>query len=76
MLIRPPSESEIRTALLRKISRFSRLTGMSRTAIGLAAVNDGAFVPDVEDGRNVTIGTYQRCLDWLDANWPTDKAVR
>lgn len=65
-----PTEDEIRSALIRRAEEFSRLTGMTKTDIGLQAVNDGAFLGQVEKDRNFGIKLYKRFMDWLDDHWP------
>jgi len=65
-----PSEQEIRDALVRRAETFTRLTGISRSEIGKRAINDGAFISQVGEGRNFTVGSYQRVMNWLDAHWP------
>jgi len=65
-----PTEQEIRDALIQRADEFSRQTGIPKTEIGKRAVNDGAFLGQVAEGRNFTINLYRRLMDWLDANWP------
>lgn len=67
-----PSEKAIRGALLARAHEFSRLTGMSAADIGKRAINDPAFLYQVEEGRNFTILTYRRFMAWLDKRWPAD----
>ncbi len=71
-----PNEQEIRDALIRRAEEFSRQTGMSKTEIGKRAVNDGAFLSQVAEGRNFTIRLYRRLMDWLDTNWPEPETRR
>jgi hypothetical protein len=71
-----PREQEIREALVRRAEEFSRQTGISKTEIGKRAVNDGAFLGQVAEGRNFTIKLYRRLMDWLDANWPEPEMRR
>jgi hypothetical protein len=71
-----PGEQEIRDALVRRAEEFSRQTGISKTEIGKRAVNDGAFIGQVAEGRNFTIKLYRRLMDWLDKNWPEPEARR
>jgi hypothetical protein len=65
-----PDEQDIRAALVRRAEEFSRKTGISKTEIGKRAVNDGAFIGQVAEGRNFTIRLYCRLMHWLDENWP------
>ena len=67
-----PKSSDLRAALKRRVDRFIKLTGRSRTDIGMGAVNDSAAVfRIVQDDSNFKIGTYERLMAWLDRNWPT-----
>lgn len=69
-----PSEAAIRESLLKRADAFNEATGMSRTDIGRAAVSDPAFLHQVAKGRNFTVGTYSKAMDWLDQNWPAKPA--
>lgn len=65
-----PTEEELRTALLGRAAEFSRLTGMTKTEIGLMSVNDPAFLGSIEKDRNFGIKLYARFMAWLDDHWP------
>lgn len=65
-----PSEADIRQALVSRADQFCEITGRTRSEIGKSAINDGAFISRAADGRNFTMDTYRRVMDWLDANWP------
>jgi hypothetical protein len=65
-----PTEAEIRSALIERAAVFCRLTGKSRSEIGLGALNDGAVITQIIGGRNFTMETYRKVMTWLDANWP------
>jgi len=67
-----PTERELRQAVLARVAEFCELTGMSRTEIGVRALNDSRFVHEVAE-RNFTVGLYGRLMDWLDANWPESR---
>ena len=66
-----PRAADIRAALLTRAEAFSRETGMPRTAIGREALNDTSFLSQVADGRNFTLRSYERVMDWLDTHQPT-----
>jgi hypothetical protein len=40
---------------------------MSKTQFGKVVMSDPRFVHDLVKGRNVTMATYKRVQDWLDA---------
>jgi hypothetical protein len=65
-----PSADEIRAALIKRAAEFCAATGMSKTALGKAAVNDPAFFAQVEDGRNFTNEMYRRAMAYMDAHPP------
>lgn len=65
-----PSAANIRAALLLRAASFRRKTGMPLSAIGKNAINDSAFLFAVAEGRNLTLRTYQRVMDWIDQNQP------
>lgn len=60
---------DVRQHLLRRADAFRKQFGMSFSAIGDAAIKDSKFLANVEKGENFTLKTYQRVLDWLDAEW-------
>lgn len=62
------TEDAIRRHLLARVNAFRERTGMSLSRISDEAVNDSKFLANVQRGDNFTIRTYQRVIDWLDAN--------
>jgi hypothetical protein len=72
-----PTADEIRTALIERAKLYAELTGMSLAAVGLAAVNDGAFIQDCEhNDRNFQIKSYGRLMGYLDDNWPKSDSTK
>jgi hypothetical protein len=65
-----PHETKIRSSLIDRTREFTRLTGMSISAVCREAVKDTSFIKEVERGLNFTVGKYQRVHSWLDKNWP------
>ena len=61
------SAADIRKALLDRARRHCKDHDTSLSAIGLAAVNDSKFLTRVESGFGFNITTYQKVMDWLDA---------
>lgn len=53
------------TALLARIKEFQIQTGISDTAIGLAAVNDGKFVSELRAGRRCWPETADKVLAYI-----------
>lgn len=70
-----PTGADIRAVLLWRAARFTEITGVAPAAIAKRSVNDPALLAQVARGRNFTVQTYQRVMDWLDANWPDGKAI-
>lgn len=65
-----PSEEELRSLLLKSAERFHRLTNMPRSEIGHQALNDPAFLTQVEEGRNFRVRTFDTFMRWLIDHWP------
>lgn len=57
----------IRDHLLARATAFSERTKMSFSAISKEAVADDRFLARARAGKNFTIETYQRVIDWIDA---------
>lgn len=60
-----PTETELRHGLLDLAKEFSTANGVPLTEIGKKAVNDSAILSRVEQGHNLTLGTYERIRAWL-----------
>lgn len=69
-----PTADAVRDALLRRADEFTKLTGVPRSAIGKQSINSPGLLSQVENGRNITFGTYERVMSWLDHNWPRASA--
>lgn len=52
--------------LSQQIDAFTARHGMSDTALGLAAVNDGKIVPRIRAGKNITLRTVQRLVAFME----------
>lgn len=57
----------MRDTLIQRIDAFKSKTGKSDSSIGKEAVKDDRFVSRIRNGGNFTVETYQRVIDWLDA---------
>jgi hypothetical protein len=71
-----PNHDTIRDAMVACAREYVRLTGNPISAVGKNAVNDPAFISQVEKGRNFTIEMYRRVMSWLDDNWPPESRHR
>lgn len=63
------TKDHIRDHLLARAKAFSEATGKSLSFISGEAVSDSKFLPEVASGKkeNFTLNTYQRVIDWIDA---------
>jgi len=67
-----PSEAQVRISLLDMVREFERVTSMSKTSIGLKALNDSNFIFRVEGGEDFTMKSYRRLHEFMSRNWPRD----
>lgn len=58
----------IQDSLLTEIERHNRAFGLSETAFGVLAVNDGKLISRLRSGANMTLRTLGRVREYLDAN--------
>jgi hypothetical protein len=61
------SDTAIRQHVLTRADAFCKAHDYSLSRIGDEAVKDSKFLARVRGGKNFTIDTYQRVLDWMDA---------
>lgn len=61
------TEKAIRDNLLKRATAFCKAHGYSFSRVGLEALGDDTFLLRVRNGGNFTLRTYQRVIDWLDA---------
>lgn len=62
--------STLREQLLTEIDSYCEAAGMKETTFGRLAVNDGKFVGRLRDGKDITIGTFERIRDFIAAKAP------
>ena len=67
-----PSAAEVRTRFIDMVREFERITAMSKSAIGLKALNDSNWLFRVEDGEDFTMKNYRRVHEFMVRNWPRD----
>ena len=67
-----PSAAEVRTRFIDMVREYVRITGMSKSAIGLKVLNDTNWIFRVEDGEDFTMKNYRRVHDFMVRNWPRD----
>lgn len=57
----------IRRNLLSRAEAYAKARNTSFSAIGKESISDDRFLARVAAGGNFTLATYQRVIDWLDA---------
>lgn len=57
----------VRQALIQRIDAYKTVSGKSDSFVGKEAVKDDRFVSRIRAGGNFTVETYQRVMNWLDA---------
>lgn len=67
-----PTADDMRKALVNRAAQFCDLTKMAPSTVGRRAVNDSNFFKQVEEGRNITLGSYEQAMRWFDENWPAE----
>lgn len=67
MSTNPITAEQVRAALLKRIDAYMAATGKSESSVGKDALNDDRFVARIREGGNFTVKTYQKAIDWLDA---------
>jgi hypothetical protein len=61
------TEADIRKSLIARAKAFKEVTGMSFSAMGIAAVGDSKFLSRVDNPDiGFNIKTYQKMVEWLD----------
>lgn len=65
--VRVITETQVRLYLLNRASIFCREHKTSFSAIGMKAIGDSKFLSRVKAGLGFTVDTYQRVVEWLDA---------
>lgn len=58
---------QVRASLLKRIDAYKEATGKSDSAVGKDCMNDDKWVKRIRAGGSFNLTTYQRILDWLDA---------
>lgn len=58
---------QVRQSLLAAIDAYKTATGKSDSAVGKDAMNDDKWVKRIRAGGSFNLGTYQRVMDWLEA---------
>lgn len=51
-------------------SRYCAATGKTRIAVSKRVFNDGKVIDNLADGKDITVGRYERAMRWFSENWP------
>jgi hypothetical protein len=65
-------EKTLITNLTRLIDRFTAATEISKSAIGVNALNDHKWVGRALGGASFSVRSYDRVIGYLAANWPDE----
>lgn len=65
-----PTEREIRTALMARVSAYCKAEGIKPRTFFARAINDPGFFGKLKRGENFTLRTYQRVHRYLDQHAP------
>lgn len=58
----------IRQKLIERAEAHAKRHGLSFSFMSKEAVNDSKFLSDVRNGRNFRIQSFQRVMDWIEAD--------
>jgi hypothetical protein len=61
-----PTDNDLRRALDERATEFAELTGMSRSSIGVRALNDATAIDRIVDGGNFRVDTYTQLMAFMD----------
>ena len=67
-------EDDIRACLVQTAEKFSKTSGMSLSAIGVASVGDSKFIARVRSGYGFNVKTYQRVMSWIECQQSLEAA--
>lgn len=51
-------------------NRYCAATGKTRIALSKRVFNDGKVLDNLVDGKDITIGRFERAMRWFSENWP------
>ncbi len=64
----------IRQKLIERAEAHAKRYGLSFSGMSKEAVNDSKFLAEVKNGRNFRIESFQRVMDWIEADEAARKA--
>jgi hypothetical protein len=57
-------------SLLKLTDAYCEAVGRSRSRLATILFNDGKKLDLIAGGADLTTGSYERAMHWLDENWP------
>jgi len=51
-------------------NRYCAATGKTRIAVSKRVFNDGKVLDNLADGKDITVGRFERAMRWFSDNWP------
>lgn len=63
-------EETLRHNLLALMGAYERATGTKPATSCRLALNDNKFLSRLGDGAGFNVRTFDRLVEWFDANWP------
>lgn len=67
-----PAQRSGTDVILKLANLYSDRTGLTLSTIASYAVNDGKRFDRIKNGGGLTLKTFNRLIDWFDANFPED----
>ena len=55
-------------------NRYCEATGKTRIAVSKRVFNDGKVLDNLADGKDITLGRFERAMRWFSENWPENTA--
>jgi len=59
-----------RQHLILLIEAFANARGLSPSRVSTIALNAGHTYQSLVDGKDITVGRFERAMRWFSANWP------
>lgn len=56
--------------LIEVASCYCVATGKTQIAVSKRVFNDGKVLNNLADGKDITIGRFERAMRWFSENWP------
>lgn len=60
--------------LIQLANHYCAATGKTRVAVSKRVFNDGKVLNNLVDGKDITVGRFERAMRWFSDNWPEGAA--